>query len=365
MTKTTQPVETTTATEATVDKVFASVLGCMETITIAIGDRLGYYKALAGTDLTSTELASATGTHERYTREWLEQQAVCGYLDVVADGEGKERRFALAPGVADALAHPDELTTMAPMARMLAAAAAQWTRIADGARSGQGLGWHEYGADMRESQGDVNAPPLRRLLADEWLSAGLPDLYERLDAGEALKIADVGCGAGWASVGLATRFPNVTVDAYDVDPASIELARRNVDEAGLTRRVRVVGQDLAEDAPSAAYDLVVAVECIHDMAHPVPVLAAMRTMARSDGAVLVIDEKVADAFTAPGDDVEKLMYGYSVLVCLPDAMSGNSTGATGTVFRRSTMEEYARAAGFSNIDVLPVEHDMWRFYRLS
>jgi len=348
-----------------VDKVFASTLGGMEAITIAIGDRLGYYKALDGKNMTSTELAAATGTHERYTREWLEQQAVCGYLDVVAEGGAQERRFALATGAGQALAHPDALTTMAPMARMLAAAAAQWTRIADGARSGQGLGWQEYGADMRESQGDINAPPLRRLLADEWLSAGLPDLYRRLDGGEVLRIADVGCGAGWASVGLASRFPNVTVDAYDVDPASIELARRNVNEAGLTRRVRVVGQDLTEDAPSAEYDLVVAVECIHDMAHPVPVLSAMRAMVRRDGAVLVIDEKVADEFTAPGDDVEKLMYGYSVLICLPDAMSGNPTGATGTVFRRSTMEEYARDAGFSNIEVLPVEHDMWRFYRLS
>ena len=368
MTQTTheaQTTETAQQTQAMVDKVFASALGGVETITIAIGDRLGYYKALDGKDMTSSQLASATGTHERYAREWLEQQAVCGYLDVVADGAAQERRFALAPGVGDALAHPDALTTMAPLARMLAAAGAQWTRIADGARSGEGLGWREYGVDMRESQADINAPPLRMLLADAWLSSGLPALYRRLDAGEPLRIADVGCGAGWASIGLATRFPNVTVDAYDVDPASIELARRNIDEAGLTRRVRVVGQDLTEDAPSAEYDLAVAVECIHDMPHPVPVLAAMRAMVRSDGAVLVIDEKVADEFTAPGDDVERLMYGYSVLVCLPDAMSGNPTGATGTVIRRSIMEGYARDAGFSSIEVLPVEHDVWRFYRLS
>ena len=374
MTQTTQNTQTSEATEATetaestqaiVDKVFTSALGAMETITIAIGDRLGFYKALDGEAMTSTELASATGTTERYAREWLEQQAVCGYLHVVADGEPQERRFALAPGVADALAHPDELTTMAPLARMLAAAAAQWTRIADGARSGEGLGWRDYGADMRESQADLNAPPLRRLLPDEWLRAGLPDLHRRLDAGEPLRIADIGCGAGWASVGLATRFPNVTVDAYDVDPPSIELARRNIDEAGLTDRVRVLGQDLAEDAPSAEYDLVVAVECIHDMAHPVPVLAAMRMMVRSDGAVLVIDEKVADEFSAPGDEVERLMYGYSTLVCLPDAMSGNPSGATGTVIRRPIMEGYARDAGFNDVEVLPVEHDVWRFYRLS
>jgi len=357
--------EATQAADEMVEKVFQSVLGGMEAITIAIGDRLGYYKALDGNAMTSTELASATGASERYTREWLEQQAVCGYLDVVAEGGAQDRRYTLAAGAAEALARPDELTTVAPLGRMLAAAAAQWTRVAEGARSGKGVPWREYGADMRESQADVNAPPLRRLLADTWLSQGLPDLYQRLDSGAPLKIADIGCGAGWASVGLATRFPNVTVDAYDVDPPTVELARRTVDQTALSDRVRVFDKDLAEEAPPTDYDLVVAVECIHDMPHPVPVLAAMREMARPDGAVLVIDEKVADEFTAPGDDVEKLMYGYSTLICLPDAMSGNPHGATGTVIRRPIMERYAREAGFRGVEVLPVEHDMWRFYRLS
>ena len=353
------------APEQMVEKVFSSVLGGMEAVSIAIGDRLGYYRALDGAEMTSPELASATGTSERYTREWLEQQAVCGYLEMVAPGGSRERRFALAPGVAEALARPDELTTTAPLARMLAAAAAQWTRIADGARAGRGLGWQEYGADMRESQADVNAPPLRRLLADEWLPAGLPDVHRRLEAGQALRIADVGCGAGWASIGLAARFPQVSVDAFDVDGPTVALAGRNIEAAGLADRVRVLQADLADGPPSPGYDLTLAVECIHDMAHPVPVMATMRRMTNPDGAVLVVDEKVADEFTAPGDDVERLMYGYSTLICLPDAMSGNPEDATGTVMRRSILERYAKDAGFDRVETLPVEHDMWRFYRLS
>ncbi len=353
------------AAEQMVDKVLQSVLGGMESVTIAIGDRLGYYRALDGKDMTSAELASVTGTSERYTREWLEQQAVCGYLVVVGEGDARDRRYALAPGAAEALARPDEITTMAPMGRMVAAAAAQWTRIADGARSGAGLGWLEYGDDMREAQADVNAPPLRRLLPDQWLREGLPEIYRRLDTGEPLKIADVGCGAGWAAIALGSRFPAVTVDAFDVDPPTVDLARANIDAAGLTGRVRAFQTDLAAVVPSADYDLALAVECIHDMAYPVPVLSAMRQMTGPTGAVLIVDEKVADEFTAPGDDVERLMYGYSTLICLPDGMSGNPSGATGTVIRRSTMERYAHEAGFRNVDTLPVEHDMWRFYRLS
>jgi SAM-dependent methyltransferase len=248
---------------------------------------------------------------------------------------------------------------------MVAAAGAQWTRIADGARSGEGLAWSEYGEDMRESQAAINAPPLQRLFPDEWLNTALPDIHQRLAAGEALSIADIGCGAGWASIGLARRFPNASVDAYDVDPATIALAETTVRESGVSDRVRVFERDLAQGALNADYDVAVAIECIHDMPNPVPVLAAMRQMVHANGAVLIVDELVADSFTAPGDEVERMMYGYSTLVCLPDSMSGDPTVATGTVMRTSTLESYAQQAGYTKVDVLPVEHEMWRFYRLS
>jgi len=346
-------------TEAMVEKVFASVLGGMEMLSIALGDRLGFYVVLAEEPLTADDLAARAGTDPRWTREWLEQQAVVGYL-TVTDG-----RFALVAGVAETLAQPDALTTMAPAARMIAAAGAQWTRIADAARTGAGLGWREFGQDMRESQADINRPPLEHLLPDSWLAQALPDVHRRLAAGEPLLVADVGCGGGWAAIGLARRWPSVTVHAYDVDGPSVELARSNVERAGLADRVTVHEQDIATEPPRQTYDLALAVECIHDMPRPVPVLAAMRRMVGEDGHVLVVDEKVADEFTPPGDEVEQLMYGYSILICLPDGMSGADSAATGTVIRRSTMQRYAREAGFADAEVLPVEHDLWRFYALT
>src|SRR6478672_5023206 len=346
-------------TEAMVEKVFASVLGGMEMLSIALGDRLGFYALLAEGPLTAGDLAAKADTDPRWTREWLEQQAVVGYVTVT------DERCALAPGAAETLAQPEALTTMAPAARMVAAAGAQWTRIADAARTGAGLGWQEYGPDMRESQAELNRPPLEQLLPDSWLAQALPDVHRRLAAGEPLQIADVGCGGGWAAIGLARRWPSVTVHAYDVDGPSVELARSNVERAGLADRVTVHEQDIATEPPGQTYDLALAVECIHDMPRPVPVLAAMRRMAGEDGHVLVVDEKVADEFTPPGDEVEQLMYGYSILICLPDGMSGADSAATGTVIRRSTMQRYARDAGFADAEVLPVEHDLWRFYALT
>ena len=63
--------------------------------------------------------------------------------------------------------------------------------------------------------------------------------------------------------------------------------------------------------------------------------AGGRARARCAGrAVVVMDEAVADEFIAPGDVVERTMYGYSTLICLPDGLSTSPSAATGTVMRR-------------------------------
>jgi SAM-dependent methyltransferase len=346
------------AVEPVLDRLFTAMVDGMDVLACAIGDRLGYYRALDGAALTPGGLAARTGASLRYTREWLEQQAMSGY--VVTDGE----TFLLAPGVAEVLARPGTSAWFAPFLRMFAAAGAQWTRIADGARTGQGLGWADYGPDMFESQSDANAAAFRELLADTWLPASVPELHRRMDSGEPLRVAEVGCGGGWAALALATRFPNVRVDAYDVDPPTIALARAHVDEAGLADQVRVLDQDLAREGPTGAYDLVMAFECIHDMPAPVDVLAGVRRAVKPDGRVLVADMRGAEEFVPDGDPVQRALYGFSLLVCLPDAMTGNPDGATGTVMRPATMDRYARAAGFAGATPLDVEHDFWRFFEL-
>jgi hypothetical protein len=81
--------------------------------------------------------------------------------------------------------------------------------------------------------------------------------------------------------------------------------------------------------------------------------------------VLVGDEKVAETFTAPGDDMERFMYGWSALHCLPASLAEPGSVGTGTVMRPDILRRYARDAGFARVTILPVDHDVWRFYRLD
>ncbi len=86
--------------DAFVERFAGSVVGAQEVLSIYIGDRLGLYQALAdGSALAAPELADAAGIHGRYAREWLEQQVVCGILDVEdAHAEPNSRRYRLPEG---------------------------------------------------------------------------------------------------------------------------------------------------------------------------------------------------------------------------------------------------------------------------
>lgn len=223
--------------------------------------------------------------------------------------------------------------------------------------------WAAFGADMRESESDLNRPTYLQLLAEDWLAA-LPDVQQRLRAAPPARVADVGCGGGWPAIALARGFPLVRVDAFDLDAPSVALARHNVAEAGLSDRVQVRHEGIGRVEAEQPYDLVTMFECLHDLPYPVPALAAVRRLAGPGGAVLVADMKVAEDFTAPGDLVERLMYGFSLSICLPDSMSSPGSAATGTVLRPAALRLMAEEAGFGSVDVLPVDHDLWRFYRL-
>jgi 2-polyprenyl-3-methyl-5-hydroxy-6-metoxy-1,4-benzoquinol methylase len=124
-------------------------------------------------------------------------------------------------------------------------------------------------------------------------------------------------------------------------------------------------RDAADPELAEKYDLVTVFEAIHDLAKPVEALRAIRGLLAPEGVALVADERVADEFTAPGDEVERVMYGWSVLHCLPVGRVEQPSAETGTVMRVSTFTRYATEAGFERVEVVPIEHDFWRFYRLE
>ena len=348
---------TTASAEAFAEQFFGATQHALQMLAAYLGDRLGYYGALAEHGpVTPEELATRTGTHPRYAREWLEQQAVIGWLEATAGDQG--RRYGMSDGVAEVMTDGQSLLYSAPLARLFGLAT-QLPALLRAYRTGGGVSWSQFGADARESIAEMNHP---------WFTHALPDALratasiDRILRRPGARIADIGCGAGSSSVALARTYPDATVDGYDIDEPSIAMARERAQTEQIDDRVFFHAADAAD--LDGTYDVVFAFECVHDMPRPVEALAAARRALRPGGTVVVMDEAVGDTFTAPGDFVEQLCYSISLLVCLPDAMSHQPSAATGTVMRPETLRGYARAAGFADIEVLPIEHDVFRFYSL-
>jgi 2-polyprenyl-3-methyl-5-hydroxy-6-metoxy-1,4-benzoquinol methylase len=352
--------------DALVARLFSAGLGMFDVMSVYVGDQLGLYRALRDRgSATPRELARRAGINARYAREWLEQQAATGILEVenpIADPD--DRRFVLPNAYVSPLLDKDSPYSITPFGRAIVACAKVLPKLMEAYRSGGGVEWAEYGPDMIEAQGDFNRPWLVNRFGTEILSA-LPDIDARLRADPPARVADVACGVGWAAIAIAKAYPNVRVDGFDLDPSSIELARKNAADAGVADRVTFEARDIAK-AEAGGYDVAIIIEAVHDMAQPAAVLTSLRQMLKPDGIALIADEKTADAFTAPADDLERSYYGFSVFTCLPATMTEKPTAALGTVMRADTMRRLANEAGFRGFERLDAPAlEMLRFYRLK
>jgi precorrin-6B methylase 2 len=351
--------------EDLVGRLFESTAAAMDILSVYLGEQLGYYRALhEGGPATSSELAARTGTHERYAREWLEQQATTGFL-AVADvaAPAAERRFSLPEGYEEVFVNPLSEAFLAPVGRFFVASAMQAEPLLDAYRSGTGVSWTDFGDAARSAQADFNRPFFTHSLVPGFISQ-IPGVDEALKRPGA-HVAEIGFGGGWASIAIAKAYPDAKVDGYDIDGPSVEMARKNAAEAGAADNVAFHHRDAGEAGIDGQCDLVCAFECVHDMPDPVAVLRTMRRLVKPGGSVVIMDEKVADEFGAIGDLNERFFYGFSIAVCLPDGMSHQPSRATGTVMRTSTLTGYALEAGFSEVEVLPLDGGLFRFYLLK
>jgi 2-polyprenyl-3-methyl-5-hydroxy-6-metoxy-1,4-benzoquinol methylase len=360
-------IELTPADEAKVEELsgnlFMACVTTMELANVELGLRLGLYEALAAAGpMTAGDLATAAGIAARYAQEWLEQQAVAGIVEV--DDTAKpalERGFTLPNAHAHVLLDDDSDACMKPCAAVVPWLGKAIDIMVEEFRNGTGAAFGLF--DLHDIQAAFTRPVFANHLTQRWLPA-LPEVQAKLSAGDHVRMAEVGCGEGLAAVAIARAYPNAEIDGYDLDDASIAAARKAAADAGVADRARFDVRDAADPAIVGDYDLVMAIEMLHDVADPVGILRTMRKLAGDEGVVLVVDERTEDTFTVPTNEMERFFYAFSTLHCLAVSMQDGGAG-TGTVIRADTVRSYAAEAGFATVDVLDVDHPQFVLYRLS
>src|SRR5690606_1172152 len=227
-----------------------------------IGDRLGLFRELArGGPLSSGGLAGALDLDERYVRELLKAMVSAGYVEVDADG-----LFFMTPDQQSVLADEASPVFAAGAFQFAVPSLALTEQLIACFCEGGGIAYSRLGPEIPDAIDRMHRAWFEHHLTASWLPA-VPALDERLREGA--RVLDVGCGLGRASVALARAYQASRILGIELHAPSIEEAQARNEEAGLENvRFRVAGIE-AMPASGERFDLVLAIDCIHDMADPV------------------------------------------------------------------------------------------------
>jgi ubiquinone/menaquinone biosynthesis C-methylase UbiE len=306
---------------------------------VVIGEKLGLYKALAEGPVNSAELATKTGTDERYVREWLASQAAGGYVTY----DEETRKFSLSEEQAFTLVNEDSPAYLPGAFQLALGSLAAVPRIAESFRTGAGMGWHEHEEDVFHGCEKFFRPSYAANLVDSWIPS-LQGVKAKLEAGA--KAADVGCGKGASTLLMATAFPKSQFFGFDYHDKSIEGARATAARQGLANRV-MFGVAKAKEFPGKDYDLITVFDCLHDMGDPVGAATHVRKALSKDGTWMIVEPFANDELKDNLNPVGRVYYSFSTLLCTPCSRSQEVALCLGAQSGEKRIREVVTAAGFS------------------
>ena len=103
-------------------------------------------------------------------------------------------------------------------------------------------------------------------------------------------------------------------------------ARKRAADAGVTDRVSFETAS-AQTFSGDGYDLVTTFDCLHDMGDPAAAARHIRQALAADGSWLIVEPMAGDTVQDNLNPVGRVYYGFSTLLCLPNALRGALTAA--------------------------------------
>jgi SAM-dependent methyltransferase len=312
----------------------------MHAALIAIGDRLGLYKALAESGpMTPQQLAEKTGTTERYVREWLSSQAAGGYVTY----DKSSGRFSLTEEQAFVLADDNSPAFLPGAFQVALASTRSLDKIADAFKTGKGVGWHEHDPELFVGTERFFRPGYAANLTTSWIPA-LDAVESKLKRGA--RVADVGCGHGASTVLMAQAYPSSTFTGFDYHQASIDTANERARKAGVADRVKFAAAS-AKTYPGDGYDFVTFFDCLHDMGDPVGAAAHVLQSLANDGTWMIVEPYANDKLEDNLNPVGRVYYSASTLLCTPCSKAQEVGLALGAQAGEGRMRDVVLSGGFT------------------
>jgi 2-polyprenyl-3-methyl-5-hydroxy-6-metoxy-1,4-benzoquinol methylase len=322
-----------------VGKMVGDMGGAMTAALMLIGDKLGLYKELAASKLTSAELAKKTGTTERYVREWLAAQAAAGYVTYDPKDGG---RYSLSPEQAMVFANESSPVFMPGFAEVLQSMWRDEPKITEAFKSGKGVGWHEHDKCLFRGTERFFRPGYAAHLVEAWLPA-LGGVVDKLKRGA--RVADVGCGHGSSTIIMAKAFPKSEFVGYDYHGPSIEKASQSAKDAGVSGNIRFEVAS-AKDFAGKDFDLVTFFDCLHDMGDPVGAARHVRKSLKSDGTWMIVEPFAHDEMKDNLNPIGRIFYAASTMICTPASLSQEVGLGLGAQAGEARLRQVVTEGGF-------------------
>ena len=327
-------------------------------LMISIGHRTGLFKALRSAGpCTEAQLAKASRLNERYIREWLGAM-VAGKIVEIEDGQ-----FVLAEAVSQLFANADEASNIAYLSQYIGMLGEVETRVVECFYKGGGVPYSAY-TRFHDVMADDSGQNIVATLLNHILPL-VPGLTVALQNG--ISVLDIGCGRGRALHLLAETFPDSRFTGYDLSEEAIGYARERANLLEL-RNLRFEVRDLTtfnRDASKAAYDLVTAFDAIHDQARPDNVLAGIRRSLKPGGVLLMQDIRASSAIAENREHpIGTLLYTISCMHCMTTSLAQGGMGL-GAMWGEQKALEFLKLAGFANVEVRTLKHDIQNNYYVA
>lgn len=356
----TLPVEVPTpdnAVEAFADRLLRILNDGAVGIGLSVGHRTGLFDTMARLPAsTSVAIAAAAALDERYVREWLGAMVTAGIVEYEATGA----RYRLPVEHAALLTRRASPNNLAVTAQWLAVLAGVEDEIVTCFREGGGVPYESFGR-FHDVMAEESGQTVVSALFDHILPLA-PGLIDRLRLG--IEVLDVGCGRGRALLAMASEYPNSRFRGYDLSTGAVEAAAAEASEMGL-RNVHFSPIDAARMPDVGQLDLITAFDIVHDQAQPDVVLANMRRALRPDGLLLMQD---ISTHTPLEDNVHHplgpFLYTISYTHCMTVSLAQGGAGL-GTCWGRELAETMLREAGFGDVSVHTLPHDIQNFFYVA
>jgi ubiquinone/menaquinone biosynthesis C-methylase UbiE len=338
------------ALEELSEQIWGHMGGAMTMALCFLGEQLGLYRALTATGaVTSAGLATHTGLHERWLREWLQQQACAGF--VAYEGNG---RFYLTPEAIELLANEDSLFFAGGGLTTVMALAVNAPNLKECFQTGLGLPYDALGFDCAVGLEGMGGAWYRQKLVSEVLTM-MNGVVEKLERGAL--VADIGCGVGTATMVMAAAFPQSEFHGYDTSQHALVEARRRTADAGLTNLFwhDPTVEPLPDDG---RFDFITTFDAVHDTTNPVGLIAAAYKALKPDGTWFITDIAGKSSFEKNLNEhpLAGMFYAFSVLICMSSGLAEPSGAGLGTVgFHEEMARQMTREAGFTQFRRLDIE----------